>query len=69
MNQAYNKIKLLSTKELENEEKTILKELLINKDRYKVDLKDTLSFVVDMLGAAIETVFIYFRIIGFFDWN
>jgi hypothetical protein len=47
----------LSNKELEDQEKTILKELLINKDKYKVELSDTLSFLVDMLGAAIETVY------------
>ena len=57
VNQAYDKVKSMSKKELEDEEKTILKELLINKDKYKTDLNETLSFMVDMLGGAIETVF------------
>jgi hypothetical protein len=56
VNQAHNKVKLLSKEELEVQEKTILNELLINKDKYKTDLTETLSFMVDMLGGGIDTV-------------
>lgn len=55
VNQAHNKVKLLSKEELEVQEKTILNELLINKDKYKTDLTETLSFMVDMLGGGIDT--------------
>jgi hypothetical protein len=46
----------LSNKELEDQEKTILKELLINKDKYKVNFDDILTFTIDMLSAALNTV-------------
>ena len=54
MNEAYNKVKSMPVDEIEV--KSILNEILINKEKYNVSINDIIGFMLGLIFAGIETV-------------